>query len=161
MPPYEVFISYAHEDRPYLNELIAHLDILQRQKLIATWKDIDISPGTEWRPQIMGRLGSARIILLLISADFMHSDFCYSTEMDQAIKRHDADLARVIPIILRPLYYKGAPFAKLDLLPLDAKKRVKPIVNWNPRDEGYLNVVEGIARAVEDLKNKGKVPPNP
>jgi hypothetical protein len=156
--PYEVFISYAHEDRPYLNELTAHLSILQRQKLISTWQDTDISPGTEWQKQIMSRLNSAQIILLLISADFINSDFAYSKEMERAIQRHKADEARVIPIILRPVYWKGAPFDILDVLPRDANKAVKPIASWNRRDDGYLNVVEGIARAIDDLKKKGKAP---
>ncbi len=156
--PYEVFISYSHEDRPLLNELVAHLSILQKQKLISTWKDIDISPGTEWEKQIMNCLNSAQIILLLISSDFINSNFCYSIEMERAIQRHKADEARVIPIILRPVYLKGAPFEMLDVLPLDAKKRVKPIVSWTPHDEGYRNVVEGIAHAIDDLKSKGKAP---
>jgi hypothetical protein len=156
--PYEVFISYAHEDRPYLNELIAHLKVLQRQNLINIWKDADISPGTEWRTQIMGRLNSAQIILLLISTDFMNSDFCYSIEMDQAIKRHDADQARVIPIFLRPVYWKGTPFEKIDALPLNTNKDVKPVASWTRRDEAYINIVGGIRRAIDDLKKKGKAP---
>lgn len=156
--PYEVFISYAHEDRPLLNELTAHLSILQRQKLISTWQDTDISPGTVWQKEIMSRLNSAQIILLLISADFINSDFAYSKEMGRAIQRHKANEARVIPIILRPVYWKGAPFDILDVLPMDANKNVKPITSWNRRDDGYYNVVEGIARAIDDLKNKGKAP---
>jgi TIR domain len=158
MPPYEVFISYAHEDRSYLNELIAHLSILQKRKLISTWRDTDISPGTEWESQIMHRLNSAQIILLLVSSDFIHSDFAYGKEMERAIQRHQADEARVIPIILRPVYWKGAPFDILDVLPVDANKKVKPITSWARRDEGYLNVVEGIAQAIDDLQKKGKAP---
>jgi TIR domain len=156
MPPYEVFISYAHEDRPYLNELIAHLGILRKRKLISTWHDADISPGTEWESQIMKRLNSAQIILLMVSADFINSDFAYSKEMELAIQRHKANEARVIPIILRPVYWKGAPFEILEVLPSDAHKNVKPITSWAKRDEGYLNVVEGIAQAIDDLQEKGK-----
>ena|SRR5438876_7734598 len=155
MPPYKVFISYAHEDRPLLNDLVAHLSILQNRKLISAWKDTDISPGTEWKKQIIDSLNGAQIILLLISADFMNSEFCYSIEMKRAIQRHKADEARVIPILLRPVYWKGAPFEILDVLPVDAKKRPKPIVSWSIRDDGYLNVVEGIASAIEELKKKG------
>lgn len=158
MPPYEVFISYAHEDRPYLNELTAHLSILQKRKLISTWNDTDISPGTEWKPQIMERLNRAQIILLLISADFINSDFAYGKEMELAIRRHKANQARVIPIILRSVYWKGAPFDILDVLPLDANKKVKPIVNWARRDDGYLNIVEGIARAIDNLEKQSKTP---
>ncbi len=152
--PYEVFISYSHKDRPYLNELTAHLDILRRQKLISTWKDTDISPGTEWEPQIMNSLNKAQIILLLISANFMSSDFCYSTEMDQAIKRHDADLVRVIPIVITPVYWEGAPFAKLKILPTDAK----PVTSWPTHNDAFADVVSEIAKAIKDLQGKGKAP---
>ena len=152
--PYEVFISYSHKDRSLFNEFTSHLNVLQRQKLISTWKDTDISPGTEWQPQIMDRLNRAQIILLLVSANFMDSDFCYSTEMDQAIKRHNADLVRVIPIIISPVYWKGAPFAKLQILPTDAK----PVTSWPSHNDAFEDVVRNIAAAIDDLKKKGKAP---
>ncbi|HEY5006204.1 MAG TPA: toll/interleukin-1 receptor domain-containing protein [Ktedonobacteraceae bacterium] len=152
--PYEVFISYAHEDRPYLNELTAHLSLLQKQNLISTWQDTDISPGTEWQQQIMDRLDRAQIILLLISADFMHSDFCYSTEMTLAIQRHKARLACVIPIIIRPVYWEGAPFAELKVLPTDAKA----VTRWRTHDDAFEDVVQGIAVSIKELQQKGKAP---
>src|SRR5579871_4579253 len=98
----DVFISYSHKDRPLRDELEAHLSNLQRQGHISAWYDGDIVPGTDWQTAILAQLNKAHIILLLISADFMASDFCYSIEMQQAIARHQANQARVIPIILRP-----------------------------------------------------------
>src|SRR5216683_4962209 len=112
----EVFISYSHQDKDLRGELEKHLASLKRQQLIISWYDGDIIPGTEWQQEIVQHLNSAQIILLLVSADFMDSDFCYSIEMEQAIARHDADRARVIPIILRPTDWKGAPFEKLQVL---------------------------------------------
>jgi TIR domain len=150
--PYEIFISYAHEDLSLLKELKAHLRILQWLKLISTWHDGDISPGMDWEQHIMTRLNSAQIILLLVSADFMNSDFCYSIEMEQAIQKHDADLARVIPIMLRPVYWNGAPFAKLQVLPTDAI----PVTKWPTHDDAFEDVVRGIVNAIEDLQKKGK-----
>jgi TIR domain len=149
---FEVFISYAHEDLSYLKELEKHLANLERQKLIASWYDRDITPGTEWESQIMERLNSAQIILLLVSADFINSDFCYSIEMEQAIARHYANQARVIPIIVRPVDWKGAPFAKIQALPT----RAKPVTRWPTHDDAFLDVVEGIRRAIDDLTRKGK-----
>src|SRR5690348_5930837 len=119
--PLEVFISYSHEDSTLRNELAKHLSNLRKQDLISDWYDGDIIAGTEWEKQIIDQLNAAKIILLLISADFMASDFCYSIELRQAINRHDANQARVIPIILRPTDLKGAPFAKLKELPTDGK----------------------------------------
>jgi hypothetical protein len=116
----EAFISYSHRDKDLGGELEKHLANLRRQQLITSWYDGDIIPGTEWQQEIVQHLNSARLILLLVSADFMDSDFCYSVEMEQAIARHNVDQARVIPILLRPTDWKGAPFEKLQALPSDA-----------------------------------------
>src|SRR5436853_3307208 len=99
--PFRVFISYSHNDTALRKELDKHLSILKDEKIISTWTDSDISPGTEWETQIVDELNRAQIILLLISADFLASSFCRSTEMTKAIERHKANTARVIPIILR------------------------------------------------------------
>jgi TIR domain len=149
--PFEVFISYSHRDREFRNELEKHLANLQRQQVISSWYDGDIPPGTEWKPQIMAHLASAQIILLLISADFMASEFCYSIEMTGAIERHQANESRVLPIILRPCDWKGAPFAELEVLPAKGK----PVARWPSRDEAYANVIQGIRRAIDDLAKQG------
>ena len=99
---FEVFISYSHRDQKLRKELDKHLSNLKRQNVITSWYDGNIIPGAEWEPEIMKRLKRAQIILLLVSADFMASDFCYSIEMKEALTRHDASQARVIPIQLRP-----------------------------------------------------------
>src|SRR5439155_24274988 len=149
---FEIFISYAHEDRLYLKELEKHLANLKRQNIIASWYDGDITPGSEWQSQIMERLNSAQIILLLVSADFINSDFCYGIELQQALAGQDANQARVIPIIVRPVDWKGAPFAKLQALPTGAK----PVTRWSTHDDAFLNVVQGIRKAIDDLTNKRK-----
>src|SRR5437667_1664706 len=131
---FEVFISYAHEDQALLKEMEKHLATLKRQNIIASWYDGNIMPGTEWESQIMERLNSAQIILLLVSADFINSDFCYSIEMEQALTRQKTDQARVIPIILRPVDWKGTPFAKLQALPTGDK----PVTRWSTHDDAFL-----------------------
>jgi len=148
--PFDVFISYSHHDQELSKELGKHLSNLRRQNVITSWYDGDISPGTEWKPQVMEHLDNATIILLLISADFMDSDFCYSLEMTQAIARHDADQARVIPIILRPTDWKGAPFAKLKVLPIDGKA----VTKWPSLDDAFEDVIQGIREAIDDLIKK-------
>src|SRR5712691_7354237 len=152
--PYSVFISYSHRDRELRGELEKHLSKLMRQKVIASWYDGDISPGTEWESQIREHFNRDQIILLLISADFMASDFCYSVEMTRAIARHDADQARVIPIILRPADWKGAPFSKLKALPTDGKA----VTRWPTLDDAFEDVVQGIREALDDLTQKGNTP---
>ncbi len=148
----EVFISYSHRDQTLRDELEKHLSNLKRQNIITSWYDGNISPGTEWRPQIMAHLNNAQIILLLVSADFMASDFCYSVEMTRAIARHNASEACVIPILLRSTDWKGAPFDKLKMLPTDAK----PVTRWPSHDDAFKDVVQGIREAIDALNKKGK-----
>jgi len=118
---FEVFISYSHQDQTLRTELDKHLSNLKRQNIITSWYDGDIIPATEWKPEIMQRLKRAQIILLLVSADFMASDFCYSIEMKEAIARHDANQARVILILLLPTELKDSSLTKLKIMSIDAK----------------------------------------
>jgi hypothetical protein len=154
--PVKIFFCYAHEDEPLLNILKTHLRPLQRAGLIDVWHDRDISAGTEWEQQIKEQLNSAQIILLLVSPDFMDSNYCYSIEMQRALERHDRGEALVIPVILRHIYWLGAPFGKLQALPKDAK----PVKSWPDPDEAFFNVAEGIRKAVEEVMPK-HTPPSP
>jgi tetratricopeptide (TPR) repeat protein len=147
--PLKIFLSYSHEeDEALKNELIVHLTTLKRQGKILTWQDREIEAGAEWDTQIKQQLEAAEIILLLISAQFIASDYCYDLEMQRAVERHDGGTARVIPIILRACDWQHTPFAKLQALPQDGK----PITKWDDRDEAFLNVVQGIRLAVESLQ---------
>src|SRR5450755_4665357 len=145
--PVTMFLSYAHEDESLRSELEKHLSLLQRQGLVSTWQDRRIMAGTDWAEAIDEHLNSASIILLLISADFLASDYCYGVEMQRALDRDKAGQARVIPIIVRPCDKKGAPFAHLQALPKDARA----ITAWNNRDEAWTDVIAGIRRVIEAL----------
>lgn len=144
----KIFYSYSHKDEQLRDELAKHLSILRRQGVISEWHDRKIGAGNEWAGEIDHHLNTAHIILLLISSDFLASDYCYDVEMKRAIERHDAGEARVIPVILRPVVWMGAPFDKLQALPRDAKA----VVLWRSWDEAFVNVAEGIRKAAEDIK---------
>src|SRR5579859_3839311 len=107
--PITIFSCYAREDEALLNKLKAHLRPLQRQGLIEVWYDRDIRAGAEWEPEIQKQLNAAQVVLLLVSPDFMDSDYCYSIEMKRALERRASGEAIVIPIILRPAYWHGEP----------------------------------------------------
>lgn len=145
----EVFLCYAHEDEPLRKELTIHLGVLRRQGFLNVWHDREISAGTERAREIDKHLNTAHIILLLISQYFMDSDYCYLVEMAQAIERHERGEARVIPIILRPVFFKRAPFAKLQHLPTSGK----PVAgaDWHSQDEAFFDVAEGIRKVAEEL----------
>lgn len=145
--PLDVFISYSHRDEKLRETLGLHLASLQRQGVIKSWHDRKISAGTEWKQAIDENLNSAEIILLLISENFIASDYCYDLEMERAIARHDAGEARVIPIILKPVDWSGAPFGKLQALP----KNAKPVTTWSNRGEAFLNIAKGIRHAAKEM----------
>src|SRR5947209_19784479 len=153
--PVKIFFCYAHEDEPLLNKLKRHLRPLQRQGLIDVWYDRDINAGAEWEQAIQEHLNTSQIILLLMSPDFMDSDYCYGIEMQRALERHDRGEARVIPIILRPVYWQGL-LGKLQALPTDAR----PIKSWPDLDEALYNVTEGIRVVIEEITPKSS-PPSP
>src|SRR5690349_18899783 len=107
-----VFYSYAHADERLRKQLETHLGLLRQQGLIATWHNRQIVPGTDWAQELDEHLATARVILLLISPDFLASDYCYGIELRRALERHEAGEAQVIPILLRPVADWGtAPFA--------------------------------------------------
>jgi len=133
-----------------MKSLRKHLMPLQRRGLITIWSDTDIDAGTAWEDEIKKHLDSAHIILLLISPDFMASDYCYSTEMERALERNATGEARVIPIILRPTAWKGAPFDKLQVLPSNAKP-VTDRRSWQNEDEALNDVTEHIDPIVMEL----------
>jgi len=143
----ELFFSYAHEDKELRDKLEKHLSALKRQHVITSWHDRMISAGEEWRDAIDNRLAKAQIILLLVSPDFMNSDYCWDSEVGTAMTRHENGYARVIPVILRPVFWQGAPFGKLQALPEDGK----PVVSWQDVDEALLNVAVGIKKSVEEF----------
>src|SRR5436305_364221 len=145
----KLFYCYAREDKALRDELDNHLSLLKRQHEITSWSDREISPGTVWEKKIDAQLNSAHIILLLVSAAFLASDYCYGVEMKRALERHEAGTARVIPIILRRVYWEGAPFSKLQVLPTDAK----PVTQWQDRDEAFWDVTVGISKAVKELRD--------
>ena len=147
MPSVKLFFSYSHKDEDLRDELVKHLTILKRQNIIAPWQDRDIEAGAEWNEEIQRHLNEAQIILLLISANFIASDFCWDNEMDQAMKRHEAGTAVVIPIVLSSCDWKGAPFGKLQGLPKD----MKPVKDWPDHDQAWFNVEQGIRRVAEKL----------
>lgn len=144
----KVFYCYAREDSALRDELAKHLRPLRREGLITEWHDREIEAGTHWEQEIEKQLNTSSIILLLISPDFINSDYAYGIEMEKAIKLHQADQARVIPIILRPSDWEHTPVATIQVLPADGK----PITRWEDRDEAFLSVLRGVRRTIRDFQ---------
>ncbi|MEH2242791.1 TIR domain-containing protein [Nostoc sp.] len=143
----ELFISYSHRDEELRQQLDKHLASLKRQKVIDSWHDHKIEAGMEWAKQIDDNLNKADIILLLISPDFIFSNYCSEIEVEQAIKRHEAGEAIVVPIILEPCDWTWLPFSKYQAFP----KNAKPITTWTNPNEAFLDVIQGIRIVAERL----------
>ena len=147
----EIFISYAHEDIKLLDTVLKALDarlkFLEKKGLVSIWHDRNLIPGSVAAYEINRHMQSARIILLLISADFMASDYCYSNEMLDLMKRNKMGNAHVIPVILRPTYWQEAPFGELEPLP----EKGKPLISWNDRDSALFSIAEGVRKVVDEL----------
>ena len=146
--PLTLFYSYASEDELLCRELEKHLSLLQRRGIITGWHKRNIVAGADWKETIDSQLDHALLILLLITPDFLASDYCYGIEMQRAMERHDARLARVIPILLRPVDWHEAHFAHLQCLPHNEQ----PVTLWSNRDEAFLDIVKGIRTAIDYLR---------
>lgn len=146
--PYLVFCCYARKDKLFLQDIKINLKSLEREGLIIFKADIDISPGVEWESTIMQYLAEASILLLLISPDFIASDYCFHEEMSRALERHAQGTARVVPVIVRPANWHRMPFGKLQALPKDAA----PISTSPDRDTALMSVTKGVRLIVQELK---------
>ncbi len=132
-----IYLCYAYDvykDKALIDELDKHLSSLERQGQIMIWSVRKVSAGKELLREIDNYLNSADIILLLVSVGFMSSDDSYRVQMQRAMERHKRGEARVIPVILKPVDWKEAPFGKLQPLPTNGK----PITSWPNRDEAFL-----------------------
>lgn len=106
-----------------------------------------INTGDDWKQRIDEKLEGAHIILLLVSADFIASDYCYEKEMKRALEKDEKGEARVIPVIIRDVNWEKTAFAKLQALP----KNGKAVMLWKNKDSAWRNVSEGIEKVVEEM----------
>jgi hypothetical protein len=153
--PIRVFASYSHRDEALHDELAKHLKALEREGIIQPWHDRRITAGKELDVEIDVALNLAGIILLLVSPDFIASDYCWGKEMRRAMERHAAGEARVIPIILRSVDWHNAPFGKLLALPTDGKA----VMSWTNKDDALLDIARGIRAAAVDVGSIAGVNP--
>jgi tetratricopeptide (TPR) repeat protein len=144
----EIFCSYAHEDKKLAEKILAHMgkgnDI--------TWYDNMIVPGTVWSEEIEFHLNKAKIILFLVSVDFISSDYCCEIEVPRAMERQARGEVYVIPILLRPVFREKTPYYSLQWLPTD----VQPVTNWTKEEEAFVDIVAGIWRVIDALSHSSR-----
>jgi hypothetical protein len=148
----KVFLSYSIQDKGFCDDLLKGLSSLKRDEIISYWHGGMISPGQERDRLILEKLDQADLVLLLISANYISSDFCYCTELVKAMERHDSGLARVVPIMLSPVDWTGTPFSHLQALPENAE----PVTSWKRRDEAYRTISMSLRNVVFELMEAKK-----
>lgn len=141
-----IFISYSHKDENLRAELEKHLIILKRQGVVDVWTDHCIRAGESLDEAISEGLEASDIILLLVSVDFLHSDYCYGVEMGRALQRNADGEAVVVPIILRPCDWKTTSLGGLKAIPADGK----PVLKWPTLDDAFLDVVQNLRHLLEE-----------
>ena len=140
------FISYSHHDKAALDRLHVHLKNLTRGGHIETWYDRDILAGSGLNAEIARELEAADLFLLLVSPDFIASDYCVEREMKRALERHAAGAARVVPIIVEECDWKAmGELRQLKAVPTDGKA----ISEWANANTAYLDVVQELRRIIE------------
>lgn len=152
-----VFFSYSHADEALRDQLEKQLAMLKRQGVIETWHDRRIGAGEEIHSTIDARINTDDIILLLVSPDFLASDYCYDIEMKRAMERHESGEAIVIPVILRACDWHPALFGKLKAVPLDGR----PVTQWTDIDEAFLQVAKAVREAASRMGQKNPPAPAP
>lgn len=139
-----VFFSYSHKDEALRDRLETALSGMRRQGLIEAWHDRRLRAGDDFDKGVRAELERADLILLLISPDFIDSDYCHDVEMARAMERHERGEARVIPVILRPCLWHSMPFGKLLAIPRDGLA----VTRWPDLDTAFLDVAERILAAL-------------
>jgi TIR domain len=151
--PIKVFLSYSHQDDELKKEFCQHLAILYHNQVIASWDDRNIDAGSEWANAIDQNLEQAEIILLLVSSAFIASRYCYSIEMEQALKLHKTGAATVIPVIIRESSWTDSPLGQLQAVPRDNRA----VAKWGDkyaRDSAWTEVTEEIGKVALQIKHK-------
>jgi len=148
--PIKIFISYSHCDEEYRENLEKHLKILERGQVISIWYDRKILPGESWEKKIDIALNNAEIILLLISADFVNSYYCWDIEVERALQRHSAGEAVVVPILIRSLHgIEHTPFQHLNYIP----RNMPPIAEWDNLDRAFSYVASKLEEVLKNYSN--------
>ncbi|WP_229755036.1 toll/interleukin-1 receptor domain-containing protein [Pseudomonas koreensis] len=148
----KIFFSYSHDDEALRDQLEKHLASLKHEGAVESWHDRRILPGENLDASIDSQIDSAEVILLLVSASFLSSHYCYSIEMQRALERHAKGECKVVPVILRACDWSHSPLGKLMAVPRDGK----PITSWTNPDEAFTDVVRQIRLLVQEVSRSAE-----
>lgn len=150
----KLFYCYTQEDKVLIDELQVHLTILKQENSITEWHEGIIIPGEKWEEAITSQLQSAHLILLLVTPDFIASNYCDIVEMQHALQRHREDATRVIPLILRSCSWEKTSLSTVQVLPTNAI----PVEIWPDQDDAFSDIANGIRKVIGELSLHVKTP---
>lgn len=153
----KIFISCSDSNQEYLKEFRSHLKVLERVGLVKSCHDRLISSGTEWKGQVDENLNQADVILLLLSASFIESEYCLDVEINRALTRHENKEALVVPILIKPVVWSDLPFSRLQFLPSNGQS----VSTWSNRDLAWVDITEGLKVAIRELQSSENLSPEP
>jgi len=117
-----IFISYSHKDIKWKKRLISHLQVLEKKELCILWHDWDITPGRDWYPDIEKAINQAHLAVLLITKDFLDSDFIAKEEIPRFLKRRKTRDLIVVPLFMKPCAWKEVDWLKeIQGVPVDGQ----------------------------------------
>jgi len=143
-----LFYSYSSRDEQLRVELEKHLSLLVRSGVLAPWSFRCIEAGSSWQREISKELDASDIILLLISSDFLASNYCWDIEMQFALAKEQSGSAVVVPVILRDCDWQSSELGRLQALPQDGR----PVVHWRPRDKAWTDVARRLRTRIDTFQ---------
>ena len=143
----KIFFSYAHEDRAYLNEFKDYIKIFERNGLVERWDDNELVVGEKWDNTIKDKIYSADIVIFLLSASSLASDYIYNHELKIAFELNDMDEVYVIPIIIKDCLWDMTGFSEFQILPIDGKA----VNSWRLREEAWTATARGLKKAIDNI----------
>ncbi|MGB3548759.1 MAG: TIR domain-containing protein [Saprospiraceae bacterium] len=143
-----VFVSYAREDRKYVEELEKNMAVLRRQGYVSSWDDSKIKPGESWSADIEENLRAADVIIYLVSADFLNSDYIYNKERPWAEEMARTKGVKIISIIIRSCDWTSDPLAQRQVIPQNDLGRIVPVAEWESLDKAYTKVIKSLREII-------------
>ena len=141
-----VFVSYSHRDEKWMQRLQVHLAPLEREGRIVRWDDTQIRPGGKWRTEIDAALDRAQIAILLVSADFLASQFIIENELPPLLKGANTQGVIILPVIV-----SACRFKKSDLAQFQAMNPPEKPLNSLPKpkcEEIFVQVADAVESAL-------------
>ena len=143
----KVFISYSHADKEWLERLKIHIKPFEKKGIIDLWDDTKIKPGMLWREEIKKALDSTKVAVLLVSADFLASDFIIENELPPLLSAAEKEGAVIIPVILKPCAFSESELEKFQSI--NPPSKALSGLSKHEQEEVLVKVAKSIKEALE------------